>query len=85
MLVLTRRKDESIVIAGNIEITVVDVDRNGSVRLGVKAPSNMKILRRELIDEVAEANQAASVSLAAAEAAKQFALRFKPNRSGDEP
>jgi len=53
MLVLTRRRDERIVlkIAENFEvvITVCDVDGN-KVRIGVEAPSRVSVLREELID-----------------------------------
>lgn len=47
MLVLTRKKDESILINGNIEIIVTDV-RGGKVRIGIKAPRDVSIVRREL-------------------------------------
>jgi carbon storage regulator len=61
MLVLTRRKDESIVIGGEVVVTVLGVDKNGAVRIGIDAPADVKILRRELIDEVALANQQATM------------------------
>lgn len=51
MLVLSRRKNESIVIADNIEITVVDV-RGGKVRLGIKAPKKIPIHRKEIYELV---------------------------------
>ena len=47
MLVLSRRKEESIVIDGNIEVEVLKVSGN-TVRLGIKAPREVKILRGEL-------------------------------------
>ena len=47
MLVLSRKKQETIVIDGNIEIEVLQVKGN-SVRLGVKAPRDVKVLRGEL-------------------------------------
>jgi carbon storage regulator CsrA len=47
MLVLSRKKDETIVIDGNIEIEVLKVKGN-TVRLGIKAPRNIKVLRGEL-------------------------------------
>jgi len=65
MLVLSRRVDESIVIDGEIVITVVDVDRNGQVRLGIDAPKKYRVLRRELLEEVQEANRAALADAAA--------------------
>ncbi len=47
MLVLSRRKEETIVIDGNIEIEVLTVKGN-TVRLGIKAPRSVKVLRGEL-------------------------------------
>lgn len=44
MLVLSRKKDESIVINGNIEVTVVEI-RGNKVRLGIKAPDEVPISR----------------------------------------
>jgi len=47
MLVLSRKKDESIVINGNIVITVVEV-RGDKVRLGVEAPKEIPVHRDEI-------------------------------------
>ncbi len=47
MLVLSRKLDESILIDGGIRITVLGV-RGNQVRLGIEAPSNVKIVREEL-------------------------------------
>jgi carbon storage regulator len=47
MLVLSRKLNESIVIDGNIEITVVSI-RGNQVRLGFNAPDSVGILREEL-------------------------------------
>ncbi len=49
MLVVTRKVDESLIIADNIEITVLDVSRD-KVKIGVSAPKDIKIIRNELID-----------------------------------
>jgi carbon storage regulator len=46
MLVLTRKTNESVVIAGGIEVMVVQV-RGNRVRLGFRAPANISIQRRE--------------------------------------
>lgn len=48
MLVLSRKLNESIVIADNIIVTVVKIDRN-CVRLGIEAPEDVKIFRNELV------------------------------------
>ena len=53
MLVLTRKKGERIVIAGGIEIAVVDV-KGDKVRIGVTAPTNVPVHRSEVWDRIAE-------------------------------
>ena len=47
MLVLTRKKDQKIIVGDNIEIVIFRVDRN-RVRLGVEAPRDVSICRGEL-------------------------------------
>lgn len=49
MLVVTRKTDESIVIADNIEITILELLRD-KVKIGISAPKDIKIIRRELLD-----------------------------------
>jgi len=53
-LVFSRRPGQRFVVDGNIEITVVRVNGN-KVRLGVRAPLGVQIVRSELLDEVPEA------------------------------
>ncbi len=61
MLVVTRKKDQTVVILNDdIEITVLEV-KNGQVKLGIKAPENMKILRKEIIDQTKSVNEEAIV------------------------
>ena len=50
MLILTRRKEESVIIDGNIKVTVLGVDR-GHVKLGFEAPDEIKIVRKELLTD----------------------------------
>ena len=51
MLVLSRQKDESIVIGDDVEITIVDV-RGDKVRLGINAPRHISVHRREVYDAI---------------------------------
>ena len=51
MLVLSRQKDESIVIGDDIEISIVDV-RGGKVRLGIMAPKETPVHRREIYEAI---------------------------------
>lgn len=59
MLVITRKIDQSIMIDGKIEIIVTGITRDG-VRLGIVAPQEVTIHRREVFESIAEANRAAS-------------------------
>ena len=58
MLVFTRKVDQSVIINGNIEVVVIGVTKDG-VRLGISAPTEVKIHRREVFEAIAEANRAA--------------------------
>lgn len=49
MLVLSRRKDESVVIDDQIRVTVVEI-RGSRVRLAIEAPADVKVLRTELVE-----------------------------------
>ena len=53
MLVLSRRKDEGIVISDGITITVSEI-RGDRVRLAISAPDSVRILRGELLDKLKE-------------------------------
>ncbi len=57
MLILTRKSGESIVLGENIEIKVLDV-YEGRVKIGVDAPRDVRVLRREVFDAIEE-NKAA--------------------------
>jgi len=50
MLILTRRKEESVIINGDIRGKVLGVDR-GHVKLGFEAPEEVVIVREELLEE----------------------------------
>jgi carbon storage regulator len=51
MLVLSRQKDESIMIGDNVEITIVDV-RGDKVRLGITAPKEIPVHRMEVYEAI---------------------------------
>jgi carbon storage regulator len=51
MLVLSRQRDESIMIGDDVEITIVDV-RGDKVRLGINAPKHIPVHRREIYDAI---------------------------------
>ncbi|MDR5586539.1 MULTISPECIES: carbon storage regulator CsrA [Clostridium] len=58
MLIITRKKDESLMIGEDIEITVLKLE-DGSVKLGINAPKETTILRKELYEAVKEENKKA--------------------------
>jgi carbon storage regulator len=59
MLVLTRKKDQTIVINDNIEITVLDI-QGDQVRIGINAPRSVAIHRKEVFLEIQEENKKAA-------------------------
>jgi carbon storage regulator len=59
MLILTRREGDAIYIDGGVRIVVLSVDRKG-VRLGIEAPSDVRILRGEIVAEVENATKGAA-------------------------
>lgn len=59
MLVLTRKKDQSIVIGDNIEVTVLEI-QGEQVRIGVKAPKSVSVHRKEIYLEIQEENRRAA-------------------------
>ena len=58
MLVLSRKKNESIVINDDITIVVVEI-RGDKVRLGIEAPKEVPVHRREVFDAIRRSEQAA--------------------------
>jgi len=59
MLILSRRKDESVIIDGRIEIAVVDI-KGDQVKLGIKAPRDVKVFRNEVFQAIQAENIAAA-------------------------
>ena len=56
MLALSRRIGESIMIGNDVEITIIEV-KGEQVRLGIRAPKNVAIHRKEIYLQIKEANQ----------------------------
>ena len=59
MLVLSRTRDESIIIGDNVVVTVVDV-RGDKVKLGIEAPQDVSVHRREVYEAIRRENQQAA-------------------------
>lgn len=63
MLVLTRKPGQSLLIGDGIEVKIIEV-QGDQVRIGINAPKDISILRRELMDEVRQVNRQAVVDSA---------------------
>jgi carbon storage regulator len=61
MLVLSRKTNESIVIDGNVTVSVLRVD-NDNVRIGIDAPLEIPVLRKEIYEEIKTNNEVAAGS-----------------------
>lgn len=59
MLIITRKKGESLMIGDDIEIVISKID-DGNVKIGIKAPKELTILRKELYEEVEQENKEAT-------------------------
>jgi carbon storage regulator len=59
MLVLSRQRDETIMIGDDVEITIVDI-RGDKVRLGITAPPHIAVHRKEVYEAIQRENRAAS-------------------------
>ena len=57
MLILTRKRNQSIVIGDFIRITILGNDRNGEIRVGIEAPKDVRVMREEIIDRYAARNK----------------------------
>ena len=58
MLVLTRKKGEALVINNNIEITVLEI-RGDQIKIGISAPKDVPIYRKEVYLQIQQENEAA--------------------------
>ncbi len=77
MLVLSRLRDETIMIGDDIEVTVVDI-RGDKVRLGINAPTRIAVHRKEVYDAIKRENQQAARVDQAAAASLRDAARSVP-------
>lgn len=70
MLALTRKKGESLVINNNIEISILEV-RGDQIKIGITAPKDVPIYRKEVYKQIQEENRA-SISTEGLEALKKM-------------
>jgi len=63
MLILNRKINESIIIDDRIEIKILEIV-DGKIKIGIEAPKEISVLRKEIYEEIKEENtQAANISL----------------------
>lgn len=70
MLALSRKKDESIIINNNIEITIIEV-KGDQVKIGITAPKSVPVYRKEVYEQIQESNKE-SANSASLEALKEL-------------
>lgn len=58
MLVLARKINESIIINGSVEVVIIDI-KGDQIKLGINAPRDIKIYRKEVYEEIEKQNKAA--------------------------
>lgn len=58
MLALSRKKNEAIIINNNIEITILEV-RGDQVKIGITAPKEVPVYRKEVYEQIQNANKEA--------------------------
>ncbi len=56
MLALSRKKNEALVINNNVEITVLEI-KGEQVKLGISAPREVPVYRKEVYEQIQDANQ----------------------------
>lgn len=84
MLVLSRQRDETIMIGDEIEITVVDI-RGDKVRLGISAPQSIPVHRKEVYEAIKRENRdAAEVGLDDLSKVNQKVKQSKDDVSKDQ-
>lgn len=59
MLALSRKLNESVIVGGNIEFTILEI-KGDQVKIGINAPRNLQIYRKEIYDQIQEENRESS-------------------------
>jgi carbon storage regulator len=83
MLVLSRKKGESIVIQNNIVITVLSVEGD-NVKIGISAPKDIDIYRKEIFEAIQQNNQDAVMDLQAIQNAMLHMGSLNPDQGDND-
>ncbi len=78
MLVLSRKKGQSIMIGHDIEISVIDV-QGEQIRLGINAPRDVTIHRKEIFEEIIQENKQAATTPINPDVIRSIRLEKKEN------
>jgi carbon storage regulator len=78
LLILTRKKGQSIILNNNIEIIITAVEGD-QVKVGINAPQEVNILRKEVYEAVQESNKEAVQTMASLEVLKKLSNSKKKN------
>ena len=61
MLILTRKLGESIIIGKNVQLSVVEINKN-NIKIGINAPKDITIYREEVFEKIKDENEMSSIS-----------------------
>lgn len=81
MLVLSRKKNESIMIGDTIEIKIISIDGD-QIKLGIEAPRNLDVHRKEIFEAIQEENRLATKNQSNWAAVKQLFQTSKEKKDG---
>jgi carbon storage regulator len=79
MLILSRKKNERLMIGDNIQISIVDI-RGDQVKLGIEAPRDVKVFRQEVFEEIQKQNLEATKSSLGADLPDLFGEMVEPTK-----
>ena len=84
MLVLSRRSGESIIIDGRIEVKIITL-KGGTVKVGIEAPREVPVHRKEIYEAIRKANEAAAQSGSGESTLPQDLQREIDKQKGEGP